>query len=251
MKPWNTYFLIWILFSPGIFGCVENGKAEQDSETVEDTGTLIDSATSEDTATSDDTGMKIRVVNRSPRAIRLHGDHPVTIAYRSDDKWEEDANLEAPGDNMACSEVDTGTIDCCVGFNLDLPLYEIPAGDTFTYRWDGVIFRTDAEACNCGCHHGDFPIAGEYRFTATVLPSSFCFEDPCDTAPSELNRFSATATFPFPEAGIEIVVLRDEHCDDGTEPLCDMVIPDCNPESEILAYQDNCYLCVDARTCSP
>ncbi len=43
---------------------------------------------------------------------------------------------------------------------------------------------------------------------------------------------------------------RDEHCDDGTDPICNMVEPTCG-EHEILAYQDNCYVCVNPLTCKP
>ncbi|HOU54710.1 MAG TPA: hypothetical protein PLQ97_12340 [Myxococcota bacterium] len=43
---------------------------------------------------------------------------------------------------------------------------------------------------------------------------------------------------------------RDVHCDDGTEPLCEMIPPRCN-EWEILAYQNSCYVCVNPATCRP
>lgn len=43
---------------------------------------------------------------------------------------------------------------------------------------------------------------------------------------------------------------RDTHCDDGTEPLCDMIPPVCG-EHEILAHQDDCYRCVNPDTCVP
>lgn len=43
---------------------------------------------------------------------------------------------------------------------------------------------------------------------------------------------------------------RDDSCDDGTAPICDMEIPNCS-DYEILAYQDNCYSCVNPATCLP
>ena len=46
-----------------------------------------------------------------------------------------------------------------------------------------------------------------------------------------------------------IEIFRNESCDDGTEPLCDMAIPVCDPESEIMAYKNNCYACVNPTTC--
>ena len=43
---------------------------------------------------------------------------------------------------------------------------------------------------------------------------------------------------------------RDDHCDDGTEPMCDMMPPNCS-EGQILAYRNNCYACVNPNTCKP
>ncbi|MBW2702011.1 MAG: hypothetical protein JRF33_14435 [Deltaproteobacteria bacterium] len=43
---------------------------------------------------------------------------------------------------------------------------------------------------------------------------------------------------------------HDSRCDDGTEPMCDMMPPICDP-ADILAYQEFCYLCVDPDTCRP
>lgn len=41
---------------------------------------------------------------------------------------------------------------------------------------------------------------------------------------------------------------RDTHCDDGTIPACRMPMPECE-DYEILAYQENCYACVNPATC--
>jgi hypothetical protein len=43
---------------------------------------------------------------------------------------------------------------------------------------------------------------------------------------------------------------RDTSCDDGTTPLCRMIPPVCS-EHEILAYKNNCYVCVNPATCLP
>jgi len=43
---------------------------------------------------------------------------------------------------------------------------------------------------------------------------------------------------------------RDTHCDDGSEPLCEMLPPKCGV-GEILAYQNACYACVNPATCRP
>lgn len=43
---------------------------------------------------------------------------------------------------------------------------------------------------------------------------------------------------------------RNAHCDDGTIPICRTPMPECK-DYEILAYQDNCYACVNPATCVP
>ncbi|MBU1221011.1 hypothetical protein KKF34_19975 [Myxococcota bacterium] len=43
---------------------------------------------------------------------------------------------------------------------------------------------------------------------------------------------------------------RDDHCDDGTTPTCDMAEPQCLGPY-ILAWRDNCYVCVNSDTCEP
>lgn len=43
---------------------------------------------------------------------------------------------------------------------------------------------------------------------------------------------------------------RNDTCDDGTQPTCEMKPPDCMPY-EIMAYQESCYLCVNPDTCRP
>jgi len=43
---------------------------------------------------------------------------------------------------------------------------------------------------------------------------------------------------------------RDDRCDDGTSPICDMSEPRCDA-GLILAWQDSCYVCVDPGTCLP
>jgi hypothetical protein len=43
---------------------------------------------------------------------------------------------------------------------------------------------------------------------------------------------------------------RDPRCDDGTTPTCEMVPPNCE-SYEILAHQNDCYVCVNPDTCEP
>jgi len=43
---------------------------------------------------------------------------------------------------------------------------------------------------------------------------------------------------------------RDTSCDDGTDPLCEMIPPVCK-DYEILAVQNSCWVCVNPSTCLP
>lgn len=44
---------------------------------------------------------------------------------------------------------------------------------------------------------------------------------------------------------------RDVSCDDGTEVLCDSPPPICDEQFEILAVQNDCWVCVNPATCLP
>ena len=61
---------------------------------------------------------------------------------------------------------------------------------------------------------------------------------------------AAVAAGPYRCEPLPAEPVHDASCDDGTEPLCDMVEPVCE-DSEILAYQDYCYRCVNPATCAP
>ncbi len=43
---------------------------------------------------------------------------------------------------------------------------------------------------------------------------------------------------------------RDTRCDDGTDVLCKMLPPTCS-DHEVLAVQNNCWVCVNPATCRP
>lgn len=74
-----------------------------------------------------------------------------------------------------------------------------------------------------------------------VFPKGGC------SAPSRIDESLACAE---PNKVCCMPEEHDPRCDDGTEPICDMVPPICG-ENEIFAYQDNCYRCVDPQTCEP
>ena len=42
---------------------------------------------------------------------------------------------------------------------------------------------------------------------------------------------------------------RDDSCDDGSAPTCELVPPECDA-TEILAYQNQCFVCVNPATCA-
>jgi hypothetical protein len=43
---------------------------------------------------------------------------------------------------------------------------------------------------------------------------------------------------------------RDDRCDDGTTPMCEILPGPC-PAGQILAFQSRCFQCVDPQTCEP
>jgi hypothetical protein len=56
----------------------------------------------------------------------------------------------------------------------------------------------------------------------------------------------------IPYAGEDPVFeITDTSCDDGSMPLCNLAPPQCDPASEILATQEECYRCVNPATCKP
>ena len=99
------------------------------------------------------------------------------------------------------------------------------------YNEEGV-FVCEIVPCNDGCYvDGELYLVGE-EFGSEC---SLCV---CE-APGELICYDVE------DCG------RNSYCDDGTIPMCDMVEPDCEEPFEILAWQDDCYRCVNPATCHP
>ena len=115
-------------------------------------------------------------------------------------------------------------------------------GDGFCDREGGEspqsCFLDCRQGCetHCDCDQGLMCVEGQCL--AGFVPV-FCCENPgCPAGERCLHADGSDG------------VCRDDSCDDGTEPICDMIPPVCD-EWEILAYQDQCYRCVNPATCRP
>ncbi len=74
---------------------------------------------------------------------------------------------------------------------------------------------------------------------------------PVSFAAAALTLLALAAYGPYRCEPVPQEPVHDDRCDDGTEPLCEMVPPVCDDQWEILAYQGNCYVCVNPTTCVP
>ncbi len=105
-------------------------------------------------------------------------------------------------------------------------------------------------------------LPGDYRFYLASHPTAECGLNTCPTpAQSGMlydrmvtgaeRKFHTDIAIPFAEDTAVIEITRAAYCDDGTFPQCDIVVPECDPTSELLAYQNNCYNCVNPVSCKP
>ena len=109
------------------------------------------------------------------------------------------------------------------------------------------------EVCECWADQpdssGDAMPPEECRCYAMCVPveppPTECREDAdCPNGYCELNYACDALGCTEPAGGFCVF----PNCDDGSEPLCDMIPPVCAP-GEVAAVQDNCWACLDARTC--
>ncbi len=255
---------------------VADDDTETDSDTMLDTGTGTgndsdtttetgdsDSATTTDTATGNGVQqqpVEVRVTNRSLSTVYLDGVIPVHGARKVNDYWT-DLTLNQPGCAIACDEVSTDPEVCCIQCEMATMAYALLPGDVATFTWEGLIYQRETATCDCGCYYSELPRAGDYQFSVSAHAGTECYLDPCDPPTEsgmlydrlpvgESRDFLATFTVPHEGSSLKIEISRDDRCDDGTVPLCDMVIPVCT-SPEILAYRNDCYQCVDPETCAP
>ncbi len=99
------------------------------------------------------------------------------------------------------------------------------AQDCFTETWD--VRCVGHWSCNDG-------------ICAETCDDTGCGDGTCDAQGGE-NLGSCSLDCANP---------RDTHCDDGSTPSCNMIPPACD-ESSILAYQNDCYRCVNPVSCVP
>ena len=138
------------------------------------------------------------------------------------------------------------------------------------YDEDGAVV-CEAVPCDGGCYvYGSYYLPGESFEASDGCNTCICEEDgmvSCTVmacaegcyVDGELylvgEEFGDECSFCVCEAPGELICYdidgceRDSGCDDGTIPMCDMIEPDCNEPFEILAFQDDCYRCVNPATC--
>lgn len=240
----------------------DTGDTASETETDTDIGTDdTESETGPDTDGVHQEPIAVQVTNRSDSVVYLNGISPMKGEREVDGEWIA-TSLNPPSCSFACEDVSTDPESCCIQCEMATMAYALLPGEVATFTWEGVIYQMETTTCECGCYYSELPSAGEYRFTVSARANTECYQNPC-AAPAESGmfydrlpigtsrEFSVSATVPYTGSPLKIEIFRDDRCDDGTIPLCDMIPPTCAPESEILAYRNDCYQCVDAETCAP
>ena len=246
--------------------------ADSDTDADTDTGTERDTSSGNDTDSSSDTGsdldtdtvlqepFQVIIANHTPGPVYLNpyslvdaqlltGNEPVVM------------DLDMPDCTLECDDTwDAGDPDCCIDCALAPHTMVIFPGEEITWEWSGKHYVYDSEGCLCGCYHERNPPAGSYQLYVNARYNTECSSTLCEP-PTETGllmdrvesgsakQFFTSIDIPYSGESPVIEIGRNDDCDDGTEPLCNLAIPVCNHETEIMAFQDSCYYCVDPETC--
>lgn len=99
----------------------------------------------------------------------------------------------------------------------------------------------------CAKALGDCQGSGTCQSRPLVCPDVFEPVCGCDEKTYGNKCEAAAEGINVQQAG----ACRDPRCDDGSPLLCKMMPPVCDKEFEVLAIQDNCWICVNPATCLP
>jgi hypothetical protein len=231
-----------------------DGDSDADGDTDADTDADTDTETATEPPTVAQDPVTFRIVNQTDEIVYLDGYDPISIIRLPATLWE-------PLCMISCDEGHSGN-DCCIECDWVDMAYAILPGETLEYLWSGEIYWTDYEQCpGCGCYYTTDPYEGQYELLMNVYDGTFCPAGDCEPPEttgvlydrivsgdirSELIRLDV----PMDEDYLTAIISRYDHCDDGSEPTCEMPAPDCD-SFEIVAYQNDCYVCVNSATCKP
>lgn len=244
-----------------------NTDGDADGDTDADADTDGDADSDADTDADTDTAptrvaqpaVTFRIANQTSETVYLDGFHPVQGSAVTLSAPYDNGAFFAPICMLTCDQVENGDW-CCAECDYEMMVYAIMPGEMMEFTWSGDLFWTDYETCpDCGCYYRTDPFRGEYRVSVEAFSETYCGNDFCP--PAEITgllygqflsgssrRFETRFDVPLADESLSITILRDTRCDDGTEPSCEAPTPDCEPY-EILAYQNDCYRCVNPATC--
>jgi hypothetical protein len=100
---------------------------------------------------------------------------------------------------------------------------------------DGCWQCVDSETCESSVEPSDCEVSGGTCFDSGTCPDGW------ERIRSTCGTRAACCVEPDPVGG---------SCDDGSDVVCAVAPPTCR-DSEILAVQDGCWMCVNPATCLP
>jgi hypothetical protein len=238
-----------------VAACVPEIDTDTDTDTFSDT----DSDTAPQTVNQEPITFDIQ--NNTDEAVYLNGDRLLSAEFYNSGEWTPIDPVQ-PWCSLTCDEV-TEPFNCCMDCDMSINTLVILPGDTVTYTWDGSVYSWDKEVCDCGCYRSVNPFVGDYTFAVAAYSGADCYTPEGCSLPEKsgfvydrmvtgpLNRVETKLSIPYAGEHPVLAIGRDTSCDDGTVPTCKMLPPDCDSASEVLAYQNDCYRCVNPDTCKP